>query len=63
MIFQAITAQRALVDQAARETTKMRREHARRAHLREDRPPPATATAPADEPVLALPHFPVEVWK
>ena len=63
MIFQAITAQRALVDQAARETTKMRRERTRRAHLQEHRPPSAAAAMPADEPVLALPHFPVEVWK
>lgn len=62
MIFQAISAQRALVDQARRETTKARRERARRAHLGEDQPSSPAAVL-ADEPVLALPHFPVEVWK
>ncbi len=61
MIFQTISAQRALVDRAVRETTKARRERARRAHL--EAGPPKAAAALADEPVLALPHFPVEVWK
>ena len=60
-IFQTIAAQRALVDQATRETTQTRRLRARRAHLQ---PRPALpASAPADEPVIALPHFPVEVWE
>lgn len=62
MIFQAISAQRALVDHATRETTKARRDRARRAHL-EAAQLSSSATALADEPVLALPHFPVEVWK
>ncbi|PZN95068.1 MAG: plasmid replication initiator-like protein [Hyphomicrobiales bacterium] len=60
-IFQTIAAQRALVDQATRDTTQTRRLRARRAHL-QARPEPS-ASAPADEPVIALPHYPVEVWE
>lgn len=60
-IFQTIAAQRALIDQATRETTQTRRLRARRAHLQ---PRPALpASVSADEPVIALPHFPVEVWE
>jgi len=62
MIFQTIAAQRALVDQATQQTTSMRRERARRAHLLE-RSAPAPVVSPADEPVITLPHFPVEVWE
>lgn len=60
-IFQTIAAQRALVDQAIRETTQTRRWRARRAHLQER--PALPASVPMDEPVIALPHFPVEVWE
>ena len=60
-IFQTIAAQRALVDQATRETTQTRRLRARLAHLQ---PRPALpAGVPMDEPVITLPHFPVEVWE
>ena len=59
-IFQTIAAQRALVDHAARETLQTRRLRARRAHLQAK--PALPLSAPADEPVIALPHFPVEVW-
>ncbi|MGA0565660.1 Mu transposase C-terminal domain-containing protein [Ancylobacter sp. VNQ12] len=60
-IFQTIAAQRALVEQATRDTTQARRLRARRAHLQAR--PALPASAPADEPVIALPHFPVEVWE
>lgn len=60
-IFQTIAAQRALVDQATRETTQTRRWRARRAHLQER--PAISPSMPMDEPVIALPHFPVEVWE
>ena len=60
-IFQTIAAQRALVDHAARETLQTRRLRARRAHLQAK--PALPLSAPADEPVIALPHFPVEVWE
>ena len=60
-LFQTVTAQRDLVDQATRETTQTRRLRARRAHLQTQ--PALPASGPADEPVIALPHFPVEVWE
>lgn len=60
-IFQTIAAQRALVDQASRDTLQTRRLRARRAHLQAR--PALPADIPADEPVIALPHFPVEVWE
>ncbi len=60
-IFQTITAQRALVEKATQETTQMRRQRARRAHLQDL--PVLPANAPPDEPVITLPHFPVEVWE
>ncbi len=63
LIFQAIAAQRALVDNAVRDTTEMRKLRARRAHL-SDRPAlPAPASAPIDEQPIALPYFPVEEWE
>lgn len=60
-IFRTIAAQRTLVEQATKETTQTRRLRARRAHLQER--PALPASAPADEEVIALPHFPVEVWE
>ena len=63
LIFQAIAAQRALVDNAVRDTSEMRKLRARRAHL-SDRPAlPAPASAPIDEQPIALPYFPVEEWE
>lgn len=61
-IFETIAAQRALVDQATRDTMHSRRSRARRAHLQK---PQSTRspTVPADEPVISLPHFPTEVWE
>lgn len=60
-IFQTITVQRALVDQATQETAQTRRLRARRTHLQ---PRPALpANALRDEPVITLPHSPVEVWE
>lgn len=60
-IFRTIAAQRALVDQASQDTTQTRRLRARRAHLPGRTEPPASV--PAEEPVVTLPHFPVEVWE
>ncbi len=63
LIFRTIAAQRALVDNAAREAAELRKARARRAHLS---PPPAhppPESVPGDEKPLALPYFPIEVWK
>ena len=63
LIFQTIAAQRALVDDAARDTNEKRRSRARRAHLAQ-RPKLLVPNASLiDEPLIALPHFPVEVWE
>jgi putative transposase len=63
LIFQTITAQRALVDNAVRDTTEMRKLRARRAHLSDRLALPAPASAPIDEQPIALPYFPVEEWE
>lgn len=63
LVFQAIAAQRALIDGAARETAEARRLRARRAHLA-DRPAlPAPAAPQLDEEPIKLPYFPVEEWQ
>jgi putative transposase len=63
LIFRTIAAQRALVDNAAREAAELRKARARRAHLSL---PPALSSpepVPGDEQPLALPYFPIEVWE
>ncbi len=60
-IFQTIAAQRAIVDQATRETAQARRSRARRAHLQPKQA--MQERLPTDEPAITLPHFPVEVWE
>ena len=63
LIFRTIAAQRAIVDGAARDSAGMRRLRSRRAHLEEGARPASPASIPADEPAIALPYFPVEVWE
>ena len=63
LIFRTIAAQRALVDNAAREAAELRKARARRAHLSLLPALPPPEPVPGDEPPLALPYFPIEVWE